>query len=264
VRARLYAAACLALALATTALSVKISYAQRNLSTALAEHSRPGFYSAIAEFLLIIVLAAPTYALDNYAQVGVCVFLCRVCVCCAAAGGAAGAAARGVGGRVCCAARAHHNHKTRRNTQRTINEQQTLLSSQPQQKDRMITLWRAFLSERALRGYMTARAYYTLTQPGWQAPPLPAGGGGLKGGGSGGAAAADERSWLADDGGGGSASGDAGDAGVDNPDQRICQDVRSFVKSSTELLMLVLKKLFSCAAFAGMRVCVLRVACVAV
>ena len=76
-RARLYAAACLALALATTGLSVKISYAQRNLSTALAERHQGGFYSAIAEFVLIIVLAAPTYALDNYTQV--CFLFC-VCV----------------------------------------------------------------------------------------------------------------------------------------------------------------------------------------
>lgn len=40
-------------------------------------------------------------------------------------------------------------------------------------------------------------------------------------------------------------------SGIDNPDQRITQDVASFVDSSTNLLSIIAKKVFNCVAFAG-------------
>ena len=44
---------------------------------------------------------------------------------------------------------------------------------------------------------------------------------------------------------------------VDNPDQRITQDVAAFVRSSTEVVSLIFSKVLNCAAFAGVRlICV--------
>lgn len=48
-----------------------------------------------------------------------------------------------------------------------------------------------------------------------------------------------------------SASSSLGGGGIDNPDQRICDDVGSFVRSSVSLSLTVCRKIFSCVAFAG-------------
>ncbi|KAI8468733.1 MAG: hypothetical protein J3K34DRAFT_522735 [Monoraphidium minutum] len=61
-----YAAGCLCLALASTLLSVRISYAQRRFSTALADKNAANFWSAINEFIVIIFVAAPINALDPF------------------------------------------------------------------------------------------------------------------------------------------------------------------------------------------------------
>lgn len=44
----------------------------------------------------------------------------------------------------------------------------------------------------------------------------------------------------------------SGTGGIDNPDQRICDDVASFVRSSVSLTLSLARKLFNCIAFAGM------------
>eukprot|EP00955_Chlamydomonas_euryale_P038414 351099-Chlamydomonas_euryale.AAC.2 len=50
--------------------------------------------------------------------------------------------------------------------------------------------------------------------------------------------------------GGFGAVGGASGGGVDNPDQRICDDVGAFCRSSTALTLSLVKKVFNCAAFA--------------
>lgn len=67
-RARGYALAMVALSLGTTLLMVKISYAQRNFSTALSEKDRAGFYAAVRQFVGIIVFAAPFLALNSWVE----------------------------------------------------------------------------------------------------------------------------------------------------------------------------------------------------
>ncbi|GBF95863.1 hypothetical protein Rsub_08454 [Raphidocelis subcapitata] len=162
-RAPLYAAACFGVALASTLVSVRISYAQRRFSTALAGKDPEGFWSAIREFVWIIVAAAPVNALDPFLS------------------------------------------------------------------ERLVTRWREHLTTRTLRAYVgPGRPYYHI-------------GGGSDGGGAGGGG-----------GGGGKGAGAAAaltpPVGVDNPDQRICEDIKNYVKSSvTVTLLLVL----NCVAFAG-------------
>jgi ABC-type uncharacterized transport system fused permease/ATPase subunit len=39
--------------------------------------------------------------------------------------------------------------------------------------------------------------------------------------------------------------------GIDNPDQRITQDVAAFVESSTSIISILVSKIFNCIAFAG-------------
>ena len=40
---------------------------------------------------------------------------------------------------------------------------------------------------------------------------------------------------------------------LDNPDQRICDDVRSYTATSVALTIAIMRKLFNCVAFAGAR-----------
>lgn len=44
-------------------------------------------------------------------------------------------------------------------------------------------------------------------------------------------------------------------AAIDNPDQRLCQDITSFAESSTSILSVLVSKFFSCVAFAGAQGC---------
>lgn len=50
-------------------LQVRISYAQRNFQTALSEKNVAGFHAALWQFVGIIVLAAPSFALANWLEV---------------------------------------------------------------------------------------------------------------------------------------------------------------------------------------------------
>lgn len=52
-------------------LQVRISYAQRNLQTALSEKNVAGFYAALWQFVGIIVVAAPSFALAGWLEVRV-------------------------------------------------------------------------------------------------------------------------------------------------------------------------------------------------
>ncbi|KAG2486371.1 hypothetical protein HYH03_014951 [Edaphochlamys debaryana] len=66
--ARGYAVAVVGLALGTTLFSVHISYAQRDFSTALSGKDVPGFYAAVWKFAIIIVIAAPLFAFNNWVE----------------------------------------------------------------------------------------------------------------------------------------------------------------------------------------------------
>ncbi len=55
----------------------------------------------------------------------------------------------------------------------------------------------------------------------------------------------------ADDAGDGSGGGGGGGGAVDNPDQRICDDVAAFVRASTDICLSFVKKVINCVAFAG-------------
>lgn len=50
---------------------VRMSYAQRNLQTALSEKNVAGFYAALWQFVGIIVVAAPSFALAGWLEVHV-------------------------------------------------------------------------------------------------------------------------------------------------------------------------------------------------
>ena len=50
-------------------LLVRISYAQRNFQTALSEKDRSGFYAALWQFVGIICMATPTFALADWLEV---------------------------------------------------------------------------------------------------------------------------------------------------------------------------------------------------
>ena len=52
-------------------LQVRISYAQRNLQTALSEKNVAGFYAALWQFVGIIIVAAPSFALAGWLEVRV-------------------------------------------------------------------------------------------------------------------------------------------------------------------------------------------------
>eukprot|EP01025_Chloroclados_australasicus_P031214 TRINITY_DN31579_c0_g1_i4.p1 TRINITY_DN31579_c0_g1~~TRINITY_DN31579_c0_g1_i4.p1 ORF type:complete len:631 (-),score=42.04 TRINITY_DN31579_c0_g1_i4:273-2165(-) len=59
---------CLTLSLLTTVLLVRISYAQKHFSTALAEKDVDSFYSAVWQFVGIIVIAIPLFAFSGYVE----------------------------------------------------------------------------------------------------------------------------------------------------------------------------------------------------
>mmetsp|Transcript_14977 Transcript_14977/g.45203 ORF Transcript_14977/g.45203 Transcript_14977/m.45203 type:complete len:636 (-) Transcript_14977:410-2317(-) len=139
-KARSYAAATIVASLMTTLLLVRVSYAQRNIQTAMSEKDRAGFYSAIWQFVGIIAMATPSFALADWLEA------------------------------------------------------------------RLKLEWRRWLTARLLGAYFSDRAFFALK--------LQA-------------------------------------AGIDNPDQRICDDVPNFADTSVFLVITVIRKIFNCIAFAG-------------
>ena len=129
----------LALCAATTGLMVVFSYVQRDMSTALSGKDVPGFYAAVNRYLLVIVIAAPLFAVYQYVQ--------------------------------------------------------SLVALE----------WRLWLTRLLLRKYFANHAYFALKAEGT----------------------------------------------TDNPDQRICDDVRNFVDSCTSVLLAVAQKTLSMGAFFG-------------
>ncbi|GLC38395.1 hypothetical protein PLESTB_001582400 [Pleodorina starrii] len=114
-------------------------------------------------------------------------------------------------------------------------------------EERLVLSWRAYLTRRLTRAYFENRAFYHIQQRGDST-----------------AVGADEPRPVASAGpltrgpSGSSAGGPASSAhtgslggGIDNPDQRICDDVGSFVRSSVSLSLTLCRKIFSCTAFAG-------------
>ena len=139
-RARFLLLVMLGLCACTTGLSVVFSYVQRDMSTALSEKRVDAFYAAIRRYLLVIVIAAPLFAMYSYVQ--------------------------------------------------------SLVALE----------WRLWLTRELLRKYFANRAYFALKSEGKHA---------------------------------------------DNPDQRICDDARNFVESCTAVLLAVVQKVLSMAAFFG-------------
>ncbi|KXZ43307.1 hypothetical protein GPECTOR_95g696 [Gonium pectorale] len=120
-------------------------------------------------------------------------------------------------------------------------------------EDRLILSWRAFLTRRLTRAYFSNRSFYHIRQR--DGAEAPAGGIGARSGSPGPGAGHSSGSGSAGHGGGVFAASPASAAahcgGIDNPDQRICDDVGSFVRSSVSLSLTLCRKLFNCVAFAG-------------
>jgi vitamin B12/bleomycin/antimicrobial peptide transport system ATP-binding/permease protein len=66
--ARMLSLVCVAACAATTGLSVIFSYAQRDMSTALSNKDQVGFYDAIKRYVFVVCVAAPLFALYEYAK----------------------------------------------------------------------------------------------------------------------------------------------------------------------------------------------------
>lgn len=67
-RARMLAAATLVGSALHTALLVQVSYAQKDMSTALADKKPAAFYQAVWQFVLIIVVAIPLFAFKDFLE----------------------------------------------------------------------------------------------------------------------------------------------------------------------------------------------------
>ncbi|EFN57216.1 hypothetical protein CHLNCDRAFT_143667 [Chlorella variabilis] len=65
-RAWAFVAACVALSITNVGLLLWISYVQNALQTSLSEKQQAGFHAAVWDFVLIIVVAAPLFALTDY------------------------------------------------------------------------------------------------------------------------------------------------------------------------------------------------------
>lgn len=130
-----------------------------------------------------------------------------------------------------------------------------LLSLSQYAKSQLAVHWRIYLTNQLLQQYFVRRNYFYL-QPGNMA-------------GAGAAAAAALEASLASDaafdaaekanGGGrkkksksgGSSKGSSAGVHIDNPDQRLCDDIRAFTRSSPTFVNELLDELFQVAAFAG-------------
>ncbi|KAL4446294.1 hypothetical protein ABPG77_003101 [Micractinium sp. CCAP 211/92] len=140
-RAWTYVAACAAFSLANVGLLLWISYAQNALQSSLSEKQADGFYAAVRDFVMIIILATPLFALTDYV-------------------------------------------------------------------DSCLTVaWRRWLTQHMLRTYFAHHAYFKL-----KLDPQ----------------------------------------AIDNPDQRICEDVRAFCSTSVGLTVSIARKIVNCVAFAGL------------
>eukprot|EP00892_Ulva_mutabilis_P009492 jgi/Ulvmu1/6915/UM031_0122.1 len=136
-RARLYLTTNIVLSLLSTMLLVRISYAQRNFSTALSEKNVDEFYATVWHYVAIIAAAVPLFALQDFVE------------------------------------------------------------------ERLVLAWRAYLTDVLCAAFFRSAAYYRVVHM----------------------------------------------DGVDNPDQRISQDVAAFVADSTVLGFGVIQKACNCAAF---------------
>ncbi|KAL4423783.1 hypothetical protein ABPG75_001084 [Micractinium tetrahymenae] len=140
-RAWTYVGACAAFSLANVGLLLWISYAQNALQSSLSEKQADGFYAAIRDYVVIIIMAAPLFALTDYV-------------------------------------------------------------------DSCLTVaWRRWLTQHMLRTYFAHHAYFKL-----KLDPQ----------------------------------------AIDNPDQRICEDVRAFCATSVGLTVSIMRKVFNGVAFAGL------------
>lgn len=92
-------------------------------------------------------------------------------------------------------------------------------------EERLVLAWRAHLTRHLARAYFSDRSFYHIQMH------SDAGSGGLEGP------------------AGEAAGGSVGP--IDNPDQRICDDVASFVRASVSLGLSVCRKIFNCVAFAS-------------
>lgn len=154
----------LALCLCSAGLSIWISYVSRDFQSALSDKNQEGFYSGIAKFVGVILIAIPLDSSFGYVQ-------------------------------------AH-----------------------------LALSWRIWLTERLLGQYFADEAFYRLSRPALQAiDPV---------------ASAGKASFQA-------AAAAAEPVALDNPDQRICQDVASFTASSLGLLVLLFEKSLNLLGFAG-------------
>lgn len=114
-------------------------------------------------------------------------------------------------------------------------------------------------AEHLVSAYFSHRAFFNLKLG---PAATPAGGGTSSGDGAAAASSAAAASAAAKksaDGGQPDSAGGGGDQGdsssssgpLDNPDQRICDDVAHFVRSSVLISISLLSKVFNCIAFAG-------------
>lgn len=140
-RAYAWSTAAIASSFANMLLLIKVSYVQNSFQSALSEKEQDQFYSAVYNFSIIIIVAAPMFALVEYLD------------------------------------------------------------------RRMVVEWRSWLAHKLIVMYYTNKAYFLL-----KLDP----------------------------------------EGIDNPDQRLTEDVHSFVSASTSLAIGMLRQLFYCFAFTGL------------
>ncbi|KAI3434840.1 hypothetical protein D9Q98_002895 [Chlorella vulgaris] len=140
-RAWAYVSACIALSIVNVALLLWISYVQNAMQTSLSEKQEDGFWVAVWDFVLIIAVAAPLFALTDYV-------------------------------------------------------------------DSCLTVaWRQWLTQHMIRVYFSDHAYFRL-----KIDPQ----------------------------------------AIDNPDQRICDDVRAYTATSVMLSVSIMRKVLNCVAFASL------------
>jgi putative ATP-binding cassette transporter len=108
-------------------------------------------------------------------------------------------------------------------------------------EDRLVLSWRAYLTRTLLESYFSQRSYYHLKQQcGDGSTELPL------------SQAEEGPSGPPHKPAPGASSSPAAPAPlVDNPDQRICDDTAQFCRSSTSIILMVVKKLFNSVAFAS-------------